>query len=135
MAKKRRRYGMRRKHEYHSPTTPLDKHHICFIGRRWNSGWLAAFRKYWYCIVKIPRDTLHHYIHENLATIPAPRPENAKAALEQLWMLEKYGAIHDDDDIETRLELIIALFECAEPKTTEALQKQLEIIREYRRSK
>ena len=133
MAKKKRRYE-HHKRVYYPPTTPLDKHHLCFIGRRWNNGWLGSFRKYWYCIIKIPRNSLHRYIHENLATIPAPRPENAKAALEQLWELNRYGAIHESDDIERRLELMIALFDCAEPKTTEGFRKQLEIIREFRRS-
>ena len=134
VAKKRQRYVGRRKRVYHPPTTPLDKHHLCFIGRRWNNGWLASFRKYWYCIVKIPRDTIHRYIHENLATISPPSPENAKAALEQLWELNKYGAIHDTDSIERRLEVLIALFDCVEPKTTEGFRKQLELIREYRHS-
>lgn len=133
MAKKKRRYA-RRRHTYHPPTTPLDKHHLCFIARRWNNGWLLAFRRYWYCIVKIPRDTLHHYIHENLATIPAPKPENALAAMEQLVMLENYGAIHETDSIEKRLTILITLFDSIEPRTAEGFKKQLEIIHEFRHS-
>ena len=69
-----------------------------------------------------------------MAMIQPPRPENARAALEQLWMLERYDAIHETDDIERRLQVIISLFDFAEPKTTEGFEKQLELVREFRHS-
>lgn len=134
VAKKKRRYNNRTKHEYHPPKTPYDKHHLCFIGRKWSNGWLQVFRQYWYCVIYIPRDTLHREIHENLATIPAPKPENAREALEQLRILERYGAIHEGDDIETRLQILIMLFDYIEPRTVDGFRKQLEIVREYRHS-
>lgn len=130
MAKKKRRYRTVR-HAYHPPKTPLDKHHLFFIGRKYGNGYLCSLRQYWYCVIYIPRDTLHRYIHENLAMIPVPRPESARAALEQLKYLEKYNAIHDEDPIEKRLELLIALFECTEQRTADALKKQLNIVHEF----
>lgn len=129
MSKKRRRYNKKRTHA--KPKTGLDVHHIFFIGRKWGFGDLASLRQYWYCKISIPRETLHRYIHENLANVPTPKPENAREALRQLRFLDKHGAIHESDDIERRLEIMIALFDCAEPRTTEGLRKQLEIVREF----
>ena len=131
VAKKKQRYTRKKNRAYHAPKTSLDKHHLCFIGRRWASGWLASFRQYWYCTIYIPRDTLHRYIHENIATIPAPRPESAKDALRQLQYLEKYNAIHDEDPIEKRLELIACLFDCTEQRTADAFRRQKEIVQEF----
>ena len=131
MAKKKRRYLRRCKRAYHPPRTPYDVHHLLWTGRKWGCGYLASLRQYWYCKIAIPRDTLHHYIHENIASIPTPRPQSAKDALEQLKYLERYGAIHDEDSIEKRLELLIALFECIEPRTTEALRRELQIVHEF----
>lgn len=130
MAKKKLRYR-KSKHIYHPPKTPLDMHHIFFIGRKWGCGYLCQLRQYWYCKIYIPRDSLHRYIHENLANIPTPRPQSAKDALDQLKYLEKYGAIHDADCLEKRLELLIALFECSEQRTADALKQQLAIVHEF----
>ena len=129
MAKKKRRYSKRR--NYVRPRSCTDVHHVLFIGRKWGFGDLASLRQYWYCKIAIPRDTLHRYIHENLANVPTPRLENAKGVLQQLRYLENNNAIHETDNIERRLEILIALFDCVEPRTTEGLRKQLEIVREF----
>ena len=133
MAKKKRRYANSSKHVYSPPKTPFDVHHLLWIGRRWSCGHLASLRQYWYCKVSIPRDSLHRFIHENIASIPAPRPQSAKDALDQLRNLERYGAIHSLDPVDRRLEVLIALFDCVEPRTAEALSQQLEIVREYKK--
>lgn len=54
-------------------------------------------------------------------------------AMDQLLMLENYGAIHETDGIEKRLTILIALFDSIEPKTAEGFRRQLEIIHEYGR--
>lgn len=129
VSKKKRRYANRTGHT--RTRNCRDVHHILFIGRKWGYGDLASLRQYWYCRIAIPRDTLHRYIHENLANVPTPRQENAREALRQLRLLERHGAIHDTDIIERRLEILIALFDCVEPKTADGLKKQLEIVREF----
>jgi hypothetical protein len=43
-------------------------------------------------------------------------------------MLESYGSLHKNDPIEKRLQLLIALFECADSQTTKALRRQLEVV-------
>ena len=130
MAKKKRRYRKNRR-VVQRPRVPNDVHHLLWIGKKWGFGDLAALRQFWYCKVSIPRETLHHYIHENIANIPTPKPENAKDALRQLQYLESYQAIHDTDGIERRLQVIIALFEGVEPRTVDALKRQLEVIHEF----
>jgi hypothetical protein len=42
------------------------------------------------------------------------------------------GAITVDDPIEEKLELMIHLFDYIEPSTTEALKKQLDIVRKQK---
>lgn len=126
-----KRYKRQKRHEYHPPHTSKDSHHLLWMRRRWSNGALVALRKYPYCIIDIPRNTLHREIHENIATIPTPSAINAQSALNQLRTLEKYGAISDQDDIVRRLEVLIALFDCAEPRTTDALKRQLAIAREF----
>ena len=102
--------------------------HLCFQKRHWRGGYLAELRDFPYCVVSIPRDSLHRYIHEWMSDVPAPRNVNAKSALLQLRMLEGYGAISENDSIEKRLRLLIALFDCVEQPTADAFRKQLDIV-------
>ena len=66
--------------------------------------------------------------------IPAPQSSSAKSALEQLGYLEKYGSISEFDSIERRLTLLAALFDCSDQETADAFRKQLEIVREFKKS-
>lgn len=108
-----------------------DCHHIFFQKRHWRGGLKGEFRMYWYNRVYIPRDTLHREIHEFIAWVPIPRTISIRDAMEQLRMLEKYGGITETDPIEKRLKVLIALFECCEEPTAEALRKQLEIVERF----
>ena len=134
MSKQKKRYSKRRK-----PRMPIvsdsamDRHHIMFQ-RRHYTGIQSEFRNYPYCVVSIPKNTLHRQIHEYLGDIPAPRPVNAREALWQLKVLYRYGGISDDDDIETRIKVLISLFECVEQPTADALKKQLAIVQNYKSS-
>lgn len=111
--------------------TGKDRHHLCFIARRWKTGYLAELRKFHYCIILIPRNSLHRLIHEYVGCVPPPSGRNAKDALEQLRMLERYGAISDDDSIEKRLEVLAALFDCCEQPTADAFRRQLEVAHRF----
>lgn len=111
--------------------TPNDTHHLFWTSKKWGFGDLASLRRYWYCKISIPRKTLHWHIHENIAIIPTPSDDNAKQVLTVLRQLTIAGAIRDSDKIERRLEVLIALFDENEPKTTDALKRQLEVVREF----
>ena len=86
---------------------------------------------FWYNRVYIPRDTLHREIHAYIAWVPVPRAISLRSAMEQLRMLEKYGGIKDTDPIEKRLKVLIALFECSEDPTANALKEQLRIVERF----
>lgn len=110
-----------------------DRHHLFWYKREYSKGWLKRLRDYWYCSLEIPRDTLHRRIHYEVSHVPVPRISSVKSAFEQLTMLEKHGAISRDDDIEKRLKVLLALFDCMEPETTKALEKQLKVVREFKK--
>lgn len=109
----------------------LDRHHLFWQARHWNKGYVKTLREYWYCKIYLPKKTLHVQIHQGMRGIPTPRGFSAKIVLEYLEHLNGYGAISESDDIEKRLSLLIALFDCLEPETTEALRKQLSIVRTH----
>lgn len=132
MAKKKRRYLRRiKKQKKQMQANLYDRHHLCFIKRRWNKGSIYELRQFHYCIILIPKNTLHHFIHENMTNIPIPSELAAEGALEQLRNLEKYGAISDDDPIEKRLNLLAALFDCIAQPTADGFREQLALIRKF----
>lgn len=114
--------------------TPYDKHHILYIRKEWSKGGLNKLRLHPYCIVSIHRDTLHRYIHTHLAYIPTPHGRVVKDILFHLDYLERYGAISPDDSIEKRLTVLIALFECIEQPTADALKEQLRLVHEFKKA-
>lgn len=132
MSKKKRRGYVRKKKRRQTISSALDKHHICYQRRYWSSGALRELREFWYSKIMIPKNTLHREIHQQLVAVPPPRHASAVHALDQLKMLEKYGAIKETDSLERRLELYIALFDCIEPATTDGFRRQLEVVRGYK---
>lgn len=110
-----------------------DKHHLVWYRREYSKGWAKRLRDHWYCSVEIPRETLHRQIHNEVAHIPVPRVSSIKDALFHLQLLEQYGGIKRSDDIEKRLMILCALFDCIEPKTYEALKKQYDLVCEFKK--
>ena len=108
-----------------------DTHHLLWTKRSWNYGSLKALRTHWYCRVLIPRATLHQEIHHYIGSIPLPRQTSAREALNQLGYLEKYGGISPEDSIQKRLKVLIALFDCVDECTANALQIQLDIVNRF----
>lgn len=125
MAKKRRRY-LRYKRAWKS--SAKDNHHLFFIKKAWSQGVYAKLRTHHYCMVMIPKNTLHMYIHKYVLEVPVPGITAAEEALKQLKMLDSAGVLHDDDPIEKRLRLLAALFDCVAQPTANALYKQLDIV-------
>ena len=74
---------------------------------------------------------MHKQIHESARSVPVPSNYAIEGAFEQLNLLEKRGAISETDNIEKRLKVFIALFECIADPTANALRKQLEIVQNY----
>ena len=133
MSKMKRRFlrNKRRAERKAHIASAMDTHHLCFQRRYWKGSSVSEFRSYWYCKIDIPKDTLHRAIHEGMNHVPVPKPVNARGALWQLKKLHEYNAIHDSDSIEKRLEILIALFDCAEQPTADAFRKQLEIVHKF----
>jgi hypothetical protein len=63
--------------------------------------------------------------------IPTPNGMAAKDAYEQIKVLEKNGILHRSDDVELRLNLLIALFEYVAQPTANALKDQLCLVHRF----
>jgi hypothetical protein len=110
-----------------------NQHHLFYIRRSWSSKKSKQLRSYHYCIVSIPV-ALHDRIHAEVQEVPVPRASSIDSAIDQLDYLSRYGAIKPTDNIEKRLGVLVALFECVEPETAKALRQQLRIVREFYRA-
>lgn len=109
----------------------FDIHHILWPKSKWKSGALKKLRSHWYFRMKIPCGTLHTEIHREIMEMPRPTGRNAKDALFQVQMLERYGALKKTDPLEQRLKLLIVLFDYSEPATANALKHQLNVVRNF----
>lgn len=108
-----------------------DNHHLFYSRRKWKKGYAYLLRTHHYCIVQIAKKTLHCEIHRSLQEVPVPSDSGAEIVLEQLNNLEASGIISDEDDIAKRLQVLIALFDCVEESTANALRKQLETVHKF----
>lgn len=136
MSKKKRRYLKLRKRMERRTIIACgkDTHHLCYQKRNWQGPALIALRDFWYCKAEIPKNTLHRRIHSVVNNVPPPKAINARSALEQLRTLERYGVIHEEDSIERRLQVLIALFECVDQPTADAFKKQLDVVHRYQKA-
>ena len=121
----------KRNRQPHPNNRHKDTHHILWPRYDWNKGWAKALRCHWYLKVEIPKYALHQQIHREVRHVPVPSAVNTKAAIFQLSELEKYGAIHPSDTIERRLLVLMAIFECCEPKTYAAIRAQYDLARKF----
>lgn len=128
--RKRRRYKRIYRDARLDPNAK-DTHHIFYMGKAFSKGALSELRNFFYCRVEIPRNTLHKKIHSAVRTVHPCKSTNAQEVLAQLRTLLRYGAIGENDRIEKRLMVLIALLEYVEPETTDALKKQLDVVREF----
>lgn len=110
-----------------------NQHHLFYIQKSWNTKKLKRLRAYSYCIISIPV-ALHERIHAEVHEVPIPMESSIDSAIDQLDYLSRYRAIKPTDNIEKRLGVLVALFECIEPETAEALKQQLKIVREFYRA-
>ena len=133
MAKKKKRRRKRHSNRQKSEKTrnANDRHHILWQRNKWSQGYVYKLRDHPYCKILIPRETLHRHIHLEMIGIPVPSQDSAKIALDRIGCLAERGLISYDDSFEKRLQVLIVLFEGYEPETTDALIKQLNLVREY----
>ena len=108
-----------------------DRHHIFFMRKSWAGGLRGKLRNHWYSVKYIPKNTLHHEIHEAVKCVPIPRESSVNIVLYHLKLLQSQNAIHEGDTLERRLVVLIALFDYIEQPTADALRKQLEIVRRF----
>lgn len=111
-----------------------DRHHLCFPRHDWNKGYCHMIRSHWYCIVRIPKYTLHPAIHYSVPCIPAPFGPDAKKVYNQILELEAQGLLSPDDPIEKRLGRLMNLFAETSPGTSIAFQMQLDAVRSYKKA-
>lgn len=109
----------------------LNTHHLCWPRKKWDRGYAKLIRSHWYFNVQIPANTLHASIHKKMWGIPTPDGTAAKDAYEQIRMLEESNALHRDDSVELRLNLLIALFECIAQPTADAFKEQKCLINKF----
>lgn len=109
-----------------------DSHHLCYTRKGWSKKYSRKFRTDKYCIVSIPRDSMHAYIHQHLVEIPPPTEDGARNAIKQLQLLKSIRLAQSCDTIETRLEIIATVFDRSDPETAEALREQKRIINELK---
>lgn len=108
-----------------------DMHHLCWVRKRWSSSVAHKFRLHPYCIVSIPKNTLHWYIHQNMTHIPVPTDEVLRNALHRLEIMELVEEIRMDDQIEKRLQVLVNLFAESAPSTAEGFRTQLRLVHEF----
>lgn len=121
----------KRRHHLRNKRKDLDTHHIFYTKRSWKNPSLSVLRRFHYCRISIPKDTLHKTIHARVPEIPTPRSISAQEALKHLKLLEEHGSISDKDPLERRLLVLTALFAGNETKTAEALYKQMCVVRDF----
>lgn len=108
-----------------------DTHHIFFPRKSYTEDPWDILRNFYYCKITIPKYTIHDEIHETIPSIPPPDNFSAIRVLDGLLLLRKQGGIADDDPAEKRLKVLIALFDCSNQPTADALRQQLEIVQKY----
>lgn len=110
-------------------TDKLDYHHIFFQGKHYTQGYAKLLREHPYCGDYIPRDTLHRVLHSRVHDIPTPPGRECKYLCLKLNQALQDGAISQDDTLEHRLQVIIALLEGRCKPTRDMLEYQLAIVR------
>ena len=119
----------RKKRGQHS--SAYDRHHLCYIRSQWNRGFAKLLRGHHYCIVSIPKDSLHRIIHMKLHSVRPPDGSAARSVYEQLASMEKSGKISPSDPIEQRLLLLADLFRNEDQETAADFMYQYKIVIEH----
>lgn len=108
-----------------------DRHHLMWTAKSWDKYWASRLRLYPWFIVPIPKCTLHFQIHQEVSCIPVPSEPHCREAYETVRGLERRGALSPNASVETRLELLVSLFDCVEPATARALKQELAIVKQF----
>lgn len=133
MSKRKKKKKLARKKALRRPRSSVcDMHHLCWTRRNWSSPLARSLRLHPYCIVSIPKNTLHWYIHQNMEKVPVPDQKSLAYAIKQLEMMELVEEIRPDDPIEKRLRVLANLFDTCDQRTTaNAFRRQLQIVCEF----
>lgn len=82
----------------------------------------------------IPKNTLHRFIHEGVNDVPLADGKSCRIAVEAINNWLEAGYIHLDDTLAQKLVILIIIFNAIEPRTAEALVKQLHIAGEFEKA-
>lgn len=130
MSKKKRRYSkkLKKKQRTQVVSNCCDRHHIFWTRRSYSQHpWALKLRNHPYCIVLIPKNTLHREIHQNVVEVPLPSEMVCESTFKELNRLWDFGAITENDGIIKRLDLLIFIMKYAADDTVEVLQQQRDI--------
>lgn len=133
MSKKKRRYNRKKQNKKKNVSSSCcDRHHLFWTRRSYSQHpWALKLRNHPYCIVPIPKNTLHREIHHYIPKVPLPNEQTCQSTYEQLVMLEEHGALKDSDGIIKRLDLLIFVMKYAADDTVEVLEHQRVIASRY----
>ena len=104
-----------------------DVHHLLWPKRKWNRGYARALRSHEWLRMKIPRDTLHNLIHQQVRVIPIPEGKDARKVYEILTRAYSNHEITQKATLEDRLDFLIR--HLSTPSTVAALERQREVVR------
>lgn len=102
-----------------------DYHHIFFQGKHYTQGYAKLLREHPYCGDYISQNGLHRIIHSRVHDVPTPPGKVCKAIYFKLNEALQNGVITQEDSLEDRLKILIAITEWA--PTRAMLEYQLAI--------
>lgn len=109
-----------------------DFHHLLWPRHDWSSGAAYLLRNHKYFGMIIPRDTLHHDIHQHIINIPVPPQELCEDAFRRICFAKKRKLISIPSDTpDRRLNFLISLWQFTAPDTAAALSRELEFFKSY----
>ena len=115
-----------------------DLHHILFQRLHWTEPWAKRLREHRYMRIRVPRDTLHDYIHDKLHDVPVPNEDICEATYLELERLKELGVIDIyHDSFEERLDFLIGFWKQYDNMsfTLEAVRFQARLLKKYRNGK
>lgn len=125
VSKKKRRYKKKQSKKKYRAN---DCHHIFWTRRSYGkSPWTQKLRSHPYCIVFIPKDTIHAAIHREMDGVPLPNDITCESVVRELNRLWAFGAIKDSDSLAFRIDLLVFMMKYVADDTVEALERQKNI--------
>ena len=112
-----------------------DRHHLLWQAAHYNHGYAKRLRLHPWLIMLIPRDTLHHSIHNAIGDIPVPSDDLCKRAYFKLTELESQELLDYRATVEDRIDWLLDVWTLEEaPNTVLALLHQKKVVHDFYRN-